>query len=387
MLTRPLFFALVASISLGAADIAASAEPNSKPKLIPLDIAPGGVFMTIDAPAGIRVSPSSSFAKMQWGKTGVFIVRELEPRTLEDEVAGFKKRYSGATVKVLVDTKDTYVAGSPALGDDTFEVYVQLQADGKHWLCYTEHGLTEGEARLAAQAAKTLRRTPANSKAEQAFTAAVAKLKELDCRFKPAFNHLELSGEIVQDADLAILKHIPQIDWVIVENAPKLTPQGFRQVLASLPNVASVTLQGENITDAWLEHLSTVPHLERVWLRETSLTAKAWPHLAKVSGLKELKVRNTSIKDAALKHLAPLKNLDEIELRGMTLNDAGLEHLAEVKELDLLDLSNSFIDDAALAKLHNAKQVSTIRLGNTKVTPVGIAKLKAALPKVEIETD
>jgi hypothetical protein len=109
------------------------------------------------------------------------------------------------------------------------------------------------------------------------------------------------------------------------------------KLMAAITDLQAVSLSGDRVTDAWLEHLSALPALRSLKLKKTKVTA------------------------------------------------AGIERLKELKELYVLDFLYFPVDDEAIRPLAGMRQLSVIRLYGTKVSKEAAAKLAADLPTTKID--
>jgi Leucine-rich repeat (LRR) protein len=130
--------------------------------------------------------------------------------------------------------------------------------------------------------------------------------------------------------------------------------------LRSLPDVESLTIYSEEISDAGFENLATL------------------------TSLKQLNAGGMRLTDAGLRHLAGLKSLEELDVSLTGVTDAGLAHLTRLTRLRVLDLSYTKITDAGLEILKELPSLDYLDLDGTMVTDAGVAELKRALPDVTI---
>jgi len=159
--------------------------------------------------------------------------------------------------------------------------------------------------------------------AELRRTQAIARLSDLGAKFE---SQTLLIGPGFLPAD-QILEIGPE--WRGEDDDLKL--------LAAITDLQVVSLSGDKVTDAWLEHLTAIPALRSLKLKKTKVTA------------------------------------------------AGIARLKEFKELYVLDFLYFPVDDEAIQLLAGMRQLSIIRLYGTKVSKEGAAKLAAELPTTKID--
>ena len=356
----------------------AFAQKKREPKLVPLDLTPGGLFLTIDVPEGANAERLAGTVVYVGDHGLVKILEETEMIVRLVELD--KQTIREAKAMILLDTKETFI--SATLPFHCFSV--TTVGDKRYW-CLDAFGANDqAEAELIAKCAKTLRRTAANEAAEKQYHVSVKRLRDLGCEFDLESGWLTLKGNTVADADLKDIKAIPA--RTAQDQAPRVTAAGLEQ-LADLPYLEKVLLEGKQVSDAWLKPLTRAKKLKDVELVGTSITANGWQYFSKMSQLEVLKVQGSKIDGKALEHLEPLIHLIEVDLRRSTLSGKGIEPLAKVKHLFMLHLSGTSVNDAALDHLHGLTELEFLTLTDTKVTPKGIEKLKKALPRCQVDVD
>ena len=182
---------------------------------------------------------------------------------------------------------------------------------------------------------------------------------------------------------------------------------GGRITFYEQKEVASVLLEGPNVTDASLKHLQQLRMFDIipvVRLFETSVTDAGLAHLkglkkltrlsftgtlgdaglAHLSGMTQLRSLNlpnsNNVTDAGVKHLKGLTNLESLTLARCKVTDAGLEHLKGMTNLEALNLSETTVSDAGLEHLKGLTNLQRLEVGRTRVTEAGFKKLQQALP-------
>jgi hypothetical protein len=151
---------------------------------------------------------------------------------------------------------------------------------------------------------------------------ATARLKELGAKF--AEERTLLAPGVITEYTLQI-----GADWRGKDEDLKL--------LAQLDDLRAVALEGEQVTDLWLQHVAAASTVQSVKLKRVKVTA------------------------------------------------AGVEQLKALKELYAIDFLYFPIDDAALLPLVDMRQMTLVRLFDTKVSKEAATKLAAELPNARID--
>lgn len=127
--------------------------------------------------------------------------------------------------------------------------------------------------------------------------------------------------------------------------------------LASLPDLQSVLLLGQDVTDDALANLPA--NLISVQFFNTKVTDKG---VAKLTGQKKLAVFNFT---------------------GMGLTDAGMQELAKVKTLQTLTIVDAKVTDAGVLALKALPSLRRLTIENTLATQRAVDRLREALPRLQ----
>nr|NGX57498.1 hypothetical protein [Chlamydiota bacterium] len=130
------------------------------------------------------------------------------------------------------------------------------------------------------------------------------------------------------------------------------------EVLKTFPSgLTNLTLYGDGVTDAVLEHLKTFSGLKSLFLYGCHrLTEDGFKHLGEMKGLTVLSFDNSSMEDKDIKHLASLTELIVLNLTDCTFfEDAGLMDLKALTKLRLLNLYGCYqLSEGAIEELREA---------------------------------
>jgi Leucine-rich repeat (LRR) protein len=144
--------------------------------------------------------------------------------------------------------------------------------------------------------------------------------------------------------------------------------------------VANLTLDPRQTTDATLALVAKLPALERLILHRCPITDDGLAHLAGLTRLKELNLADCPITDAGLSSLSKLTNLEVLNLASSfgdspQIKGHGLAALAGLTKLQVLVLDKNLVDDAGLSALQNVKSLRELYLEQTRVVGPGLASL------------
>jgi hypothetical protein len=96
------------------------------------------------------------------------------------------------------------------------------------------------------------------------------------------------------------------------------------RLLASLPNLRSLTLGGADLSDAGLKHLAGMKSLLHLTLREGKVTDEGMKDVARIPNLQELSTPKT-ITDAGLRSLAAAPELQRLHVNGNQVTANGMQ--------------------------------------------------------------
>lgn len=155
------------------------------------------------------------------------------------------------------------------------------------------------------------------------------------------------------------------------------------RLVAKVPRVCSLALDGTRITDAGLQHLRGMVYLETLSLGSTAISDAGAKILADVRSLRYLDLRRTRLTNESLVALAALRRLESLDLSGTQVDHIGLIHLSQFPNLQMLALNDVPVDDGVVAALQAITSLTELHLRGTGITESGLAQL-TALPRLEV---
>lgn len=143
--------------------------------------------------------------------------------------------------------------------------------------------------------------------------------------------------------------------------------------------VIEISLSRTKAADADLALLKHFPDLQTLYLAQTSIGDTGLSRLKGLARLHTLFLTNTKVTDAGLIHLKGLVNLKQLSLQGTQVTDSSLVHLKRLSKLQSLVLAGTKVTDAGLVHLQALRNLQRLFLVDTKVTAAGEKKLQAVL--------
>jgi hypothetical protein len=175
----------------------------------------------------------------------------------------------------------------------------------------------------------------------------------------PNLEKVGIDGATFSDAGMKHMagwKSLKQMTFFHELNKKEFTGAGLAH-LKELPQFESFGCGGSPFTDAGMEAAASLPHLKdlRVW--HTMNTDAGTAKLKGAGKLRSVWLApqfTTRITDASLEALASCPSLEEVKVTETRLTWAGLQHLTKLPNLKKLNLDETDISDADLAKLKEA---------------------------------
>jgi Leucine-rich repeat (LRR) protein len=195
------------------------------------------------------------------------------------------------------------------------------------------------------------------------------------------FSHLKsLQVSYPDDCDtlLAALPPLPELETLWLTEA---TDGGLAR-LDRCPNLETLTLVGDGITDVGLRHLRDLRNLKKLYLADTGVLLEDVPDIVQ---LEELNLQGTAVGDAGASHLDRFPNLKKLNLRRTNVRDRGLDGLRALKSLTSLNLQLTEVSDEGVVSLAELSRLKSLDLQLTAVSEGGLVELRQALPEAEIK--
>lgn len=162
--------------------------------------------------------------------------------------------------------------------------------------------------------------------------------------------------------------------------------------LATIPQLKSVTIVNDHITEASIQSLAKFQHIEELSLRFIPISDASMEHIGKLKQLKKLDLRGSGITGKSLVFIKEMTSLYYLDLwappneRGENPSDLprkiqndDLIQLSNLENLQTLDLSNSEVTNQGLAHLRTLKKLRYLELNDTGLINVDGTKNRPAL--------
>jgi hypothetical protein len=191
--------------------------------------------------------------------------------------------------------------------------------------------------------------------------------------------------------DIRISDHKPLV-YLTVENKDKpfedvaITADDLKKIAKSKSMQVLDLRHVKNMTDDWVKLLAGIPQLESVILNGDAITDAGMKSLAQATSLEDVVLFTKSVTDEGVKELAKLPKLRSLFFLGLKLTGSCFEAFAGSKTLKsvTLEMVDGFTDEGAkhLAKLPNLDELKVEGgFRESKLTAAGIkAIVDARLP-------
>jgi hypothetical protein len=115
------------------------------------------------------------------------------------------------------------------------------------------------------------------------------------------------------------------------------------KIVAKLPNLSRLKVEGPGFTDVGMERLSTITSLQNLQLDKVEITDAGLAGLVTLKNLAVLSITAPRITDGAFVHLSRLSNLTEIQLKSRHICDGGLWYLEDMTNLQRIELLDTLV--------------------------------------------
>ena len=134
---------------------------------------------------------------------------------------------------------------------------------------------------------------------------------------------------------------------------------------------------------AAVKELSTLPELESVLLLGQDVTDAAADALPTTAKLVSIQFFRTQVSDKGIAKLSRLPNFKIFKYTGMNISDQGMKELAKNKSLHTIEIIDSKITDQGVLALQGLPNLISLTIENTAATQQSIDQLQERLPRIE----
>jgi hypothetical protein len=193
----------------------------------------------------------------------------------------------------------------------------------------------------------------------------------------------------LNDETLALLADLPNLEKVGIDGAT-FSDAGMKH-MAGWKSLKQITffhcLNKNEFTGAGVVHLKGLPNFESFGCGGSSFTDAGMEAVAKLPHLRDLRVWHTLNTDAGTAKLKDAKNLKSVWLAPQfttRITDQSLEHLAACPSLEEVKITETRLTWDGLKHLKSLPRLKKLNLDETDISDTDLARLKEELPKVEI---
>jgi hypothetical protein len=186
------------------------------------------------------------------------------------------------------------------------------------------------------------------------------------------------------DADLALLRDLPNLETLQIENSPHISAAGLAHA-GGLSRLNVLYLRHTPAGDRGLEPFKHNRHFKELWLEGSNVSDSVVSWIAANRGLTHLDLGGNPITDATLPQLATLEELQVLALDDTRVTSAGMASIANLPALTHLYLMQTAVDDVGLQHLQSLPRLQSIDLRFTGVTEEGLSEFRKAKPEIRFD--
>ncbi len=177
-----------------------------------------------------------------------------------------------------------------------------------------------------------------------------------------------------------------QYDFEAIIGAQPPGPAWLRVLLGQnfFSHVEHVVRIGQWFDDSGLEWIEHFPELGTLTLSKNRITDNGLMHLQALTQLASLDLDETPVSDAGVKRLTVLRELRSLDLGGTKISNAGFEPLIALTHLQSLDLEKTAVDDGGIIYLKQMHHLKFLDLRGTKLSDTGLSDIQNALSPCQV---
>lgn len=255
--------------------------------------------------------------------------------------------------------------------------------------CCAMPWVVAGIHRWQAEQARRQAREEARRKAEQSWKLARSVGAEMHagCGWVHGGNYVRLRGPQVDDARLAQLQSLVQIDGIDLSNS-RITDAGIKRI-SQLSQLQILDINDTQITDEGLASLVGLRRLRGLRMNDTRITDYGLNFLAQIKSLESLEIIGTNVTEDAVARLQRALPHCEIEYLsgwlGTWVTDADLAKIACLTTSSEVFLNDAQMTDSGLFTLVGCGQLKTLHVRN-QFSEEALRQFLHARPDVKLDT-
>jgi hypothetical protein len=145
---------------------------------------------------------------------------------------------------------------------------------------------------------------------------------------KPALRELRINRTAVTDRGVAIVRDFAALEDLELIGVSAITTRGL-SFLPELTRSRTLPLFGLDMDDGILPLVARLPRLRFLALQGTQITSRGLQALPPAPELSELRLSNTDVSDAAIPYLAQMTGLRRVDLLNTRVTGAGVARLRD----------------------------------------------------------
>ena len=156
-------------------------------------------------------------------------------------------------------------------------------------------------------------------------------------------------------------------------------PDWLRNLLGIdfLADVVQVSVDGAQVTNDTLRHLSSLPHLQVLGVKSDRITDDGVALIARSNELMSLSLRSASVTKTSIDHLKKLPTLVFLRCSGSQVDDSWLRHISELGSLESRSLNDAQITDEGLAALMSLPKLEGLFFENAPISGCRLGTIAA----------
>ncbi|MGI9470700.1 MAG: leucine-rich repeat domain-containing protein [Rubripirellula sp.] len=185
---------------------------------------------------------------------------------------------------------------------------------------------------------------------------------------------LSCSDTAINDKGIAQIPKLPSLRSFTLSSTD-VTGESFDKLAERFPNLTELVLYDTKCTDEAMRQVGKLRRLEYLDVDGTNITNLGVAHLSDLTNLQTLDLQRTAISDPAIKSLSKMTKLSELRLNETQVDGSGLIHLQKLPKLETLTMDGTRLTDQQIPILVKLTRLRSLSIDATRVSPVGTAAL------------
>ncbi|MCE9552967.1 MAG: hypothetical protein K8T91_06265 [Planctomycetes bacterium] len=199
-------------------------------------------------------------------------------------------------------------------------------------------------------------------------------LQTCDFLALPELSSLVIHNEEVTDSDLVALKFMPSLQRLLLIDAKNVRGAGLR-MLTRPQRLRDLNCSGASLNESGMKQISQFANLDSLNMDNQTISAEGMKELSSLKNLKSLSLNRSTIHKDGWPLVKNLEKLEYLSLNGSPVTESDLAYVASLPRLQWLELGYTRVGDVAAEHLTKCRRLEYLDLSATGITNLGLRRL------------